>query len=515
VHLSQFLHGGVLWRDEAGSVTLATLPDVSNMWSHLYLESFPVGWSVILRLWQSLGLAGSDTGLRGLGLLIGLGLLAALWHNARCFGYAAPTFSLALLALNPSVIHWGDALREFGLGMLVYLLGLAALWRANEAPTPRRFMIAVVLAVASIQCLFLNAIFLTAACLGAMAVDIRLGKWKRLTMPVGIGIAAVFSLLPYVLVFMAKREWDSLIRVPLPLTSYCSGFAVTLRSAGNLMEVAWWISLTGGALIAFRGLRRSLSEKNLASENSRILFAAVTILASGALFFALLSNLDYPTADWYFLGLIASCASGLDLLFCPLLASFRGKVFQSIFLLIALAASFPSAWKISLERYSNLDEAVTVVQPVSSEDFVVVEPWFLGISFSRLYDGPAPWTTLPPVDDHRFHRFDVIKEEMATIEPNAPVFDRMASVLSRGGRVWVVRLTPDMPPSQALLRLPPAPHSPSGWRFGPYMVAWATQLDAFLRARAQEVHEIPLPASSCNSAETARVLEVRGWRASR
>src|SRR5438105_15964067 len=77
-HFIFFLHAGPLWRDEISSLTLATKPTLSEFWKSLPLDPSPASYFLFLRLWHAIGLGESALGLRGLGLLIGLGLIGAL-----------------------------------------------------------------------------------------------------------------------------------------------------------------------------------------------------------------------------------------------------------------------------------------------------------------------------------------------------------------------------------------------------------------------------------------------------
>ena len=72
-------HAGGLWRDEVAAVNLAQLRSWTAIWANLEHESFPLLITAVVRIWTSLGLGASDTSLRTLGLLISLGLIAALW----------------------------------------------------------------------------------------------------------------------------------------------------------------------------------------------------------------------------------------------------------------------------------------------------------------------------------------------------------------------------------------------------------------------------------------------------
>ena len=48
-------------------------------------------------------------------------------------------------------------------------------------------------------------------------------------------------------------------------------------------------------------------------------------------------------------------------------------------------------------RFTNIDlVAARLNKLVAKEDFVIVTPWYYGISFERYYRGPGDWVTVPP-----------------------------------------------------------------------------------------------------------------------
>src|ERR1043166_5585017 len=71
LHFLHLLHAGGFWRDETSAIQLGLMPSLSQVWSHLNFDSFPILLSIVLRAWSSLGLQ-SDFSFRFLGLLVGL-----------------------------------------------------------------------------------------------------------------------------------------------------------------------------------------------------------------------------------------------------------------------------------------------------------------------------------------------------------------------------------------------------------------------------------------------------------
>src|SRR5262249_55243390 len=80
-HIIFFFRAGPLWRDEISSLALATKPTLTEFWKSLPLDPFPASYFLLLRGWNAVGLGSGDLAVRGLGLLIGLSLIAALWWS--------------------------------------------------------------------------------------------------------------------------------------------------------------------------------------------------------------------------------------------------------------------------------------------------------------------------------------------------------------------------------------------------------------------------------------------------
>ena len=84
-HVIFFLQVGGFWRDEVNLINLAVrspLRDAAR-------DSFPILMPLLVRAWSWVDLAQTDTGLRCLGMIIGLSLLAALWLGLPAFAQGA------------------------------------------------------------------------------------------------------------------------------------------------------------------------------------------------------------------------------------------------------------------------------------------------------------------------------------------------------------------------------------------------------------------------------------------
>jgi hypothetical protein len=169
------------------------------------------------------------------------------------------------------------------------------------------------------------------------------------------------------------------------------------------------------------------------------------------------------------------------------------------------------AYTRSSKRLTNIDEvAAHVASTANAHDFVIVAPWYLGVSFDRYYHGIAPWTTVPPISFHKYHRYDLIKIHMRAANQTVPVAgveQSIAAALRNGGRVFVVGdlRVPDPGTSIQLL----GPGLPE-WR---YDDQWSTLVGAFLQQHAKERSITALEHKSpVNDYENAHLIVAHGSR---
>jgi hypothetical protein len=161
---------------------------------------------------------------------------------------------------------------------------------------------------------------------------------------------------------------------------------------------------------------------------------------------------------------------------------------------------------------TNIDVVARKLQETTrSTDLIVVNPWYLGISFSRYYHGETPWLTLPIINDHRFHRYDLLKVKMLQSDPLADLRDAITQALQSGNRVWVVGGA--RPPENGLpLSIQPAPDPEFGWNGQAYLNVWSMQLGEFLRAHVRD-GSVVLPRDPLvNINENVPLLIGSGWQ---
>ena len=251
LHIYFLFHAGGLWRDEVHLVNLAGLGSLGAM-SH---DSFPVLMPLLVRFWEILGVGKTDSGLRLLGLLIGLGLPAALWLAAWKFRRSPPLPGLALLALNGTIIVFGDSLRAHGLGSLLILLtALAAVWFLQKTSW-RRAAVWAVLAVLSVQTLFQNAFFVAAICAGAWAVCARQKNLRAALKVLFVGATAAVSLLPYLDNFIGLNAGAGSLRTGIDpgrlQATFATAFGFPMEQCRWLWPVFLLVMLAAGVVAMF------------------------------------------------------------------------------------------------------------------------------------------------------------------------------------------------------------------------------------------------------------------------
>ena len=487
-----FFHTGGFCGDEVNVINLAG----SHSLVMMTRDSFPVLMPLLISGWTALGLANSDLHLRLLGILIGLGITSALWVAAWTTRRAPPLLSLVLLGLNGTAIYWGVYLRAYGLGSVLILLTLSAMCFLLGRPSWWRTGILSIVAVLSVQALYQNAVFFASIGLGGWLVC-RLRKdkataWKILA----AGLIAASSLLPYWACVSKWTHSTAAIRPGFSLMAAADNFRTL--AAFPLPQYVWVWSLLGVAVVGLGIVARLRPHRTAVRSDGRMtpvelqVFAGTTLLAALVGYLIFLYFAALITSPWYFLPLLALGAVCFDLSIplATLPRSFRAAAWG---ILIATAGiAIPFATRDLNCRFTNVDLVVKrLMQEISPQDYVVVTPWYLGISFNRYYRGAAAWDTLPPVADHSTYRFDLVKAETENSQASQPVLDRIAETLQSGHRVWIV----------GSMRVP-----------APGKMA-ATEAGRFITAHSQSFELIDLKTKGLiNDYEDESLLRASGWK---
>lgn len=516
---------GALWRDEVGLLNVATMPTWGETWRYIGYESYPVLYFALVRTWMGIFGVDNDLALRLLGMLLGLGGIAALWLNARQLGARWPLFSLVLLGCNPAFVRYSDSNRAFGLGILLILLTLATVWRVLAAPRPGRVLLAMAAGVLSVQALYYNSILLLAICVGASVAAACERRWRTAAVLIAIGVPAALSMGVYLGTVRQVSTWNFVLRLPVSFGWLWHRLSDVLGSPDPLGVWVWSALFVGALGLAGWQLQHpGRTEEDASRTNApaaRVYrFAFTTLLVATPGYAAFLKMLNYQTQPWYYITFLALAAVCLDAILGRWLTGRRvpvlaGRVARLAFVLTMGSLSFLPARVALFARQTNVDlQAVQLDARAEEGDLIVCTHWECAITMARYYHGKAALTTLPPVDDHRFHHYDLIEAQMMIPEVAAPVLARMEATLRAGHRVWLsgVLLAPagDTPPPA-----PPPSHLVDG-KFAEnidYYHAWANQVGYLLRAHAVSATELPvLDSQPVLRYERLPLTVFEGWR---
>src|SRR5438132_3088763 len=435
LHVLFLLNAGGLWRDEVDLVHLSLLPSLSDVWQNLPHDSCPILMNLAVRAWSAAAsLGNTDAYLRVLGLYVGLFLLLAFWFASWTMRKGAPLLAVTLAGLNMTMIRTGDSLRGYGLGSALAVLTLALIWRLARRPSVAAFSCAVAVAVLSVQALYQNAFLLFAACCGGFVLCAVERRWRD-TLPIfAVGAAAAVSLLPYV-PLIAGAHWYVMYKVGF---RFSHGWKQLSVATGSPLTVfTWvWVALWIGAFAATISVLFWRRDRLPEHVRGLILFAGTSLVLGAAGYAFFLKLAEYPTYPWHYVPLMAFSAVCLDTIF---LAAWRwARPAAMILAVVTIATAFVFELPSVICRQTNVDFiAAQLSNEVAATDYVIVHPWHCGTTFKRYYKGAAPWTTLPPLEDHTVHRYDLLKAKMQTKDPIAPVIDRITSTLQSGNRVWL------------------------------------------------------------------------------
>jgi hypothetical protein len=507
------VHAGGLWRDECAVVQLASMPSVSDIFHNFQHEAFPPAFPVIVRAYMAL-FGSTDGALRFFGLVVGCFLIGAFWINARHVRNDVPLIALALTSLNTTFFVWGTTIRGYGLGSAMVVLIFGCICALLLGVTWPRILAAGLVCLFGVQILLYNTVLLLAIGAAAMVVLLFQQKFKQLLLIVVICAVGVFFLLPYVPAYLHARDWNILVRGWPTSYSLWKHFEVALGNPGYSIPAIWYAITVGlVGIFIFRLYRKGSSE--IAEETQLVWFAILACGMSVVGCYGFLRILSYTTSNWYYLAFICVAAAALDLSASILFRSTWLRLCRLIIAIAALVIAPFADWSTITERQTNVDVAARVVtERAAADDLVLVVPWQFGIPFNRYYRGSAPWKTIPNIEDHGVHRYDLFKQKMLSLHPVDDLKEAVSVTLASGAKVWIVGGLNLPPAGQGPMLLPPAPDSRFKWDNRAYTAAWWQQLSVFIALHARNVESIalPLPESvRVNELEQTSLAAVEGW----
>jgi hypothetical protein len=491
---------------------------MADVWKHIEFDSFPIFWLLVLRAWSFLT-GGGDFSYRLLGLGIGVGILAALWFNSRVFKISFPVFSIALLGFSPAIIQWGDSMRGYGLGICAILFTFGLVWKAVELPSRKNIAWAALGSLIAAQTLYYNTVLIFAICLGGFAVAARKAAWRHSLAFLLIGGVSAVSLLPYLAVFERSKSWAPMFQYPelwqgFQLGWYWKSLCGTLNTPGPW--VAWvWIGLLAIALAASVSFLARKGFKANPERCDAAIFSLVALVIGSVGYYLFLRRLQYITQQWYYVALLAFTAVALDVLLSLFNDSKAWRIFRLGFLAVFVALTFGPVRFLAHTRMTNIDLAATWLTNNSAPgDLILVTPWYCGITFDRYYRAETSWTTIPPIEDHRFHRVDLLQNHMTAVDQNEPtrsILQKVEAALKGGHRVWIVGNVGVVKPNQIPPLLLPAPNEKLGWNDWPYIQEWSMQVAYFIQRRATQADSISIWPGRVNGHEDLPLVVAQGW----
>lgn len=255
---------------------------------------------------------------------------------------------------------------------------------------------------------------------------------------------------------------------------------------------------------------------DFAESRDLILFGGVALAAGVAGFLVFIRVANFPTQPWYYVPLIAFIAVCLNAILAQC-----ARWIQHILAVVAglaVVMAYPSGVNSLKCGQTNMDiVAARLTAEATAHDYIVIHPWYYGVSFTRYYKGASLWDTLPPLDDHTIHRYDQFKVEMQKTNAIQPVLARIAATLQSGHRVWMLTdangVEIPAPGSQPHVNLPLPPLRTSRWSDTPYSAAWQSQAMCFVSDHSRRFEPILFPADkTVNPDEDLRLLVAIGWQ---
>ncbi len=499
---------GGLWRDETNTLNVACEPTWEAFRTAARYDSFALLWQFLMRAWAWLAGCESDLAWRWLGFALGVAQLAGLWVAARALGIAAPLCSLLLYGWNPAAITYGSSVRGYGLGAALVCVSLAATLRFAATGSRGAWGAAALASLAAAQTYLPNGVLLAAAH-GMVGFSLLLAGHRRraaatatCTLLAAASLAANADWIAYAVAVggVEQREvaWQSV----------CGGWQEAATAGMRVLAALWAAALV---LLAASPVWARTRAGAAWFTGALPLALAVAAFLSYSLYLHSVAKLG--GLPWYYLAALAMLALCADLALTRVTATKAATTAACAVVGLYALALLPSTWHAAHLRMTNVDQLAALVgQQAGERDFVLVTPWYAGISFQRYYRGAAAWQTVPPLPDHRYHLHLEIRVLMQQGDAAiAPLLERVKSTLRAGGTVWLVGV-PKLPPEgEPAPSLPPAGAGRAS--AGPYLEAWEQQLALFLFEHAEQAHVLRVPETvPVSNHERLSLMRLRGWR---
>jgi hypothetical protein len=500
-------HAGALWRDECDSLELARLPTFADLLQNLKFTSFPILFPTTIRLFTNL-FGTSDAALRAFGFLIGGAFLVVSWFVARRDRGGVPLILPALFGLNLTFLTDGTWIRGYGLGSVLLILAFGLTARFVARPTLWRLVAAFISYIACMQSLYFTAALIPALLLAAFAICLFRRQFKWALALCAVAAICAISYVPQLLTFREIKDWTVLLRYPITLQLIWNEFLTACGDPVPFLGIVWLaialMSIFGAVLLLLRRTERE--------QLGALPFALLTIAIATVTYYTFLGITHTAPQTRYHIAYLCLLAAVLELIIQPL-SRFTPVRIARLLVVIALGLLLPiTVWPRITQRETTVDLlAKNLERYAAGPDLIVVNPWFLGPSFSWYYHGKTRWMTLPELSEKRIHRYDLIKTKMEQSDAISDLKLEIAKTLQAGNRVWL--LGGAQPTEQSgPLSLAPAPDPVFGWSSQAYTYAWSMQIGAFVQQHVIDGEVVLAPAKGVSNNENIPLVIARGWR---
>jgi len=503
-------HAGALWRDEAESAQSAGLP-IAEMFKYFRSTSFPILFPLSVRAYATL-FGTTDIGLRCFGLAVGVLLLGIAWVPFRRLTGDFPLLLMAIIGLNTNLLVVGTSLRGYGLGSILVVLALAFTIRLLLNPGAPSLAWVFVAYLASAQCLFFNSALLMAIVIAATAVLLIRRNVKTIWFLMGIAIVSGLSYIPYLVSFVGGTGPGGRILNPILLSLVWQPFKDAWGGISTGVSTVW---LSVIFLLLMEGVwgLANIWSKHRTRDRDLLLFGMILIPVSMITYYAFMRVLPRRPEQRYFLALTCLVAASADLLWASLPRPYWLRAARIGLVLLATIWLPFAIWPKLVQAESNAHViAEKVEKSIRPGDLIVINPWSLGISFNWYYHGTTPWMTVPELNDHRVHRYDLLFKKMASAAPLQDVEEEITATLKSGNRVWFVGQAELPAPGGAPVALAPAPDPRFGWSIEAYRRAWSQGITIFLLGHIKRANVVPVPTGQLISErENMMLYLLEGW----
>jgi len=503
-------HAGALWRDECGVLQLARLPTFAGVLKSFQFESFPLPFFMILRAYTD-AFGTSDTSMRFFGLAVGIALVGVAWFNSRVISAGVPLIFLALAGLNATFLVWGTTIRGYGLGSV--LITLAFGLTAKLPLQPKRVWLAAtcLVCLVSAQFLYFNIPLVAAIAAGGIAAFLLRGRMNLALAVLGIAAVCAISYIPYLQMYWGI-DWNILLKSPSNLARLWQGLSVACGEPASIMPVVWravFLASFVGAIWRLIIIRRARPFP----ESDLLLLGLVASVAAISTYYVFLHLLSYTPEVWYYLALLCVGAAATDLIVATLSRFLWIRLLRLGFVIAALLTIPSAIWPRIIQRQTNIDIVAQKLQKdAAPNDLIVVNPWSVGVSFNWYYRGHTRWLTVPAINEHRGHRYDLVKAKMIESFPLDDLEHEISATLRSGNRIWFVGGMGALRAGEVPLFPLAAPDPQFGWSGLAYRYAWSQQLREFTRQHALRGSIIIHPGVAVCGVENVPLWAAEGWR---